>query len=116
MPQWWKLLEILARDAEQLAEHAERQRPREALDDVSLTVGGERVDELAAISSIRGASSATRRGVNAFVISPRILSCTGGSTSMMYGISGKPSASTSRTAGGYAPADDFNAPSDEKDL
>ena len=40
---------------------------------------------------IRGSSSAIRLGVNAFVTSPRIRSCSGGSISMMYGIAGQPS-------------------------
>ena len=66
------------------------------------------------MASIRGSSSAILRGVNARATSPRIRSCSGGSSSMMYGISGKPSARTSSTSGGSGVDDDFNAPADEK--
>ena len=66
-----------------------------------------------AIWATRGSSSAIRRGVKAFVTSPRMRSCSGGSISMMNGMPGQPSASTSRTSGGYGSGDDLSAPVEE---
>ena len=40
------LLEILAREAKQLTEHPERQRPRERLDDIRMTQRRQLVDQL----------------------------------------------------------------------
>ncbi len=67
----------------------------------------------AAISSMRGSSASMRRGVNARATRPRMRSWSGGSSSMMYGISGYPSASTSSTSRGSDADDDFSAPVDE---
>ena len=66
------------------------------------------------MASMRGSSSLTRRGVNARATRPRIRSWSGGSSSMMYGISGWPSASTSSTSGGCGVEDDRSAPVEEK--
>ena len=56
------------------------------------------VDELRGDRLDPRLDSAIRLGVKAFVTSPRIRSCSGGSISMMYGIAGQPCASTSSTS------------------
>ena len=62
-----------------------------------------------ASSSILGAISATRRGVNAFVTSPRIAVCSGASVSMITGISGHPSSRTAWTSAGRSTCDEVSA-------
>ncbi len=66
-----------------------------------------------AICSMRGSSASMRRGVKARATSPRIRSWSGGSTSMMYGISGWPPARISVTSGGRSAVAEVSAPTEE---
>ncbi len=67
-----------------------------------------------ASASMRGSISATRRGVKARVMSPRIREWRGGSVSMMTGISGHASARTASTSGGSGSDEERSASTDEK--